>query len=137
MWLGLFFGLLAKGDVIEMSGDQAFQCHVCTAAEDHLGNPIGQNNIFCGESFVDNLYLTDCAEDQDVCVTDVRIDWIKQGTQIITTVRRCGKSEDDLQKDGKILLIFINIYFIFRAVLWKLSALSSSIQPFQGLFECM
>lgn len=103
MWLGLFFGLLAHAEeLIEESSGDAFKCHVCTTAEDHLGNAIGANNLFCGEQFIDNLYLSDCAEDEDVCVVDVRIDWIKRGTQIITTVRRCGKSEDDLSKDGRI-----------------------------------
>ena len=110
MWLGLFFGLLAHAtELTEESSGDVFQCHVCTTAEDHLGNSIGNNNPLCGEQFGDSLYLTPCAEDEDVCVVDIRIDWIKRGTQIITTVRRCGKSEDDLEKGKNRSLFFKNI----------------------------
>ena len=61
----------------------------CQAIKDHVGNFIGQWSI-CFSDTPDNEYLDYCENDNDVCVTDLFVQWMQDGQQLAGVRRRCA-----------------------------------------------
>ena len=64
-------------------------CYTCAARKDHLGNDFGFGDGSCWDNpGVEDLLP--CADENDVCLTTMTIEWLPKGEQLILLNRGCG-----------------------------------------------
>ena len=68
--------------------EQQNRCFQCTIQKDHLGNTLGSAPESCWHSPVISL-LYPCPDEQ-VCITEMLVDWFPKGEQAVTLQRKCG-----------------------------------------------
>ena len=67
------------------------RCYQCSTIEDHTGNVLGQSDGSCFSDTPSREYLQLCEDDDDVCVTDLFVEWQNRGGQRYGIRRRCAK----------------------------------------------
>ena len=70
------------------------RCYQCSTIHDHVGNVLGQTDDSCFSDNPAREYLQACENDDDVCVTDLFVEWQQRGgdvTSLVATMcwRRC------------------------------------------------
>ena len=63
-------------------------CFVCQVTKDFMGNTIGQGDESCWNSPAERS-IQQCNIDE-VCITEMLVDWMPKGEQLVTLNRRCG-----------------------------------------------
>ena len=74
--------------------EKGLSCYVCQISKDHLGNTIGTADESCWGDFPGDHLRSRCMEDQ-ICVTELLVDWFAKGNQVASLVRRCGELPPD------------------------------------------
>ena len=69
------------------------ECYTCSVTVDSALNPLGWGDTECVESALPR-HLESCGPGQDVCVTEMEIDWRPSGLQTVTVRRGCANSLD-------------------------------------------
>ena len=72
--------------------DFGFLCYQCTVQKDHLGNIIGTADESCWSN-PRQLLLSPCEE---LCITEIMVDWFPKGEQLVTLNRKCGPRQGHL-----------------------------------------
>lgn len=73
-----------------LGGSDNPACHVCTTRKDHLGNIINGDADCWSDDALDDKFMQNCFNEDDVCITELTVDWIPKGEQVATLQRRCG-----------------------------------------------
>ena len=69
------------------------RCYQCSTIQDHVGNVLGQTDSSCFSDTPSREYLQLCENDDDVCVTDLFVEWQNRGGQRYGVRRRCAAPE--------------------------------------------
>ena len=77
---------------IGVVGEQ-HSCYTCSVTVDSALNPLGWGDAECVEGALPR-HLESCGPGQDVCVTEMEIDWRPSGLQTVTVRRGCANSLD-------------------------------------------
>ena len=77
---------------------QGFSCYTCSITKDHMGNTVGYGDETCWTSNPGRHLLQECPDENDVCLTDMMVDWTQTGAQLATIMKRCGKPHGPTHK---------------------------------------
>ena len=77
------------------------QCYTCSVTVDSALHPLGWGDAECVEGALDR-HLESCGPGQDVCVTEMEIDWRPSGLQTVTVRRGCANSLDIEAPTGEV-----------------------------------
>ena len=69
---------------------QGFSCYTCAITKDHMGNTVGFGDETCWTSNPGRHLLQECPNEDDVCLTDMVVDWTQTGAQLARIMKRCG-----------------------------------------------
>ena len=65
-------------------------CYTCQYTMDHMGYQIGLGDPLCFSNNPSSDTNQECPNENDVCLTDMLVDWFAKGDQNIHVNRRCG-----------------------------------------------
>ena len=73
-------------------GGAGRMCYTCEASINQEGKAVGIGDLACFDR-PQNYHLELCADEDDICINEFRVDWQLQGEQIYTMRRLCGSSK--------------------------------------------